>query len=311
METKLDDSTILRRLLSLVVGSTPHLFPLRPVVDGDRITYHKHWFVLVRSVLVPVLAFAVAALLLLGIVATPNVGDSPILKGFGLVLAAFSLLWLLWRYDDWRNDFYVVGKDRIVDVDRLPLGLRTEVREAPLGNVQNLSLRIPHFIAAFFDYGDVMVDTAGKQGQLVFESVARPREVLAEISARVEGYRSERVTKEREQRDREMLQWFSAYAELGRIVVLRNPHTLRGGEPVEVEWRIAGSPASVECCLKWDVEERPERDYRFSTVLQTGGVGNYGASFAAPPGEKVCFAIYARIDGADHWSLPHVVNPIV
>ena len=39
------------------------------------------------------------------------------------IIGMFLLLWLVYRYEDWRNDFFVLGKDRVIDIDRKPFGL--------------------------------------------------------------------------------------------------------------------------------------------------------------------------------------------
>ena len=54
--------------------------------------------------------------------------------------------------------------------------------------IQNVSFEMPTFWAAVFDYGDVLVQTAGS-GEFTFVQVPGPREVQAEIFRRMEAYR--------------------------------------------------------------------------------------------------------------------------
>lgn len=283
-----------------------HLFPLRPVEEADRVTYRKHWFVLVRAVLSPLL---LSLVILLGWAYLFREGKQGLLLGqggwLGLALVLLSLAplaWLLWRYEDWRNDYYVITRDRIIDVVRLPLGFHSQTKEAHLSNVQNVTLRIPSILAASLDFGDIEVETAGREGQLTFQSIHHPRQVLNQVSARVEAYRALRSSQERERREGEMLAWLGALSELSRVSILSNPPTARVGEALEVEWRIASPGTQVETYLLWAPYSRKEVSYQAATPLQRGGAGNYKALIVAPLGDRLYFSAFARIDGEEAWS---------
>jgi hypothetical protein len=215
-----------------------------------------------------------------------------------LGLSLLPWLWLVWRYEDWRNDYYVVTQDRIIDVDRLPFGFGGEVREAPMANVQNVLMRIPNFLAASLNFGDIEVETAGRTGGLVFRSIQNPRQVMAQVAARVEGFREARLARERAMREKEMLTWFSLYADLGRVAVVQSPPSVKVGERVEIEWRVSGTPGQIDTWLEWG----PAGDLPQLTPLQSGGVGNYRDSFVVPPAREVPFLVRALIDGQEYRS---------
>ena len=112
----------------------------------------------------------------------------PALIGYSTALV-FLFPWWLWQFDDWQNDTYQVTATRIIDVERLPLYLREDRREASLGVIQNIKLEIPGFLAKLLNYGSVTVETAGV-GAFTFDRVRDPRGVQAEIFRRVEAFQS-------------------------------------------------------------------------------------------------------------------------
>ena len=99
----------------------------------------------------------------------------------------------------------------LIDIDRLPLGFRESRRQAALEQVQNINALVPNLWARLFNYGNVIVETAGPTGDLVFEWVARPQAIQAEIFRRIEAMREERRAEERKQKGDEMARWFSVY----------------------------------------------------------------------------------------------------
>lgn len=288
----------LRRYWSAV---RPSLFPLHPMENGDAVTYHRHWLVLARSVTLPIL---ICLGLLLGWTYFLTHGDVPRLLRLGwgpnllmLVLTGAAPLWLLWRYEDWRNDYYVVTSDRIIDVDRRPFGFGGEVREAPMSNVQNVSMRIPGFLASALDFGDINVETAGQQSSLVFHSIHHPRDVLARVAAKVDAFQDARLAEEHAARQQELTTWFSMYADLNRIAVTESPATARVGDMAEIEWRVSGQAIDLETWLDWRLGEAV---YRASQ--QSGGPGNYRGAFIIPLVREIPFCAGARIMDAPYQS---------
>jgi len=124
-------------------------------------------------------------------------------------------LFLLWyRYEDWRNDIYQLTDDRIIDLKRLPLGLREERREASLAMIQDIGYEIPGIMANLLDYGNVVIETAGREAVFAFDWVHRPRSVQDEVFARMDAYRERERDQRRERRTHELLDWFATYTEL-------------------------------------------------------------------------------------------------
>lgn len=118
---------------------------------------------------------------------------------------------LLWKLEDWRNDYFEVTPTRFIQIERSPFLLRESRRETTLDRIQNISYTVPNILARLFRYGTVMLETAGTQGKFELEYVRYPDRVQAEISRRQREYRKRQNEAQAQQRQDEMLRWFAAY----------------------------------------------------------------------------------------------------
>ncbi len=179
------------------------------------VTWRKHWIRLISRIWLP-------ALLLLGLLvglilyllhAEPKqLGLLALWPAAGVPL----LIWLWWNWSNWGNDLYTVTNDRLIDIEKLPLGFRTKRTETTFDKVQNVSYDIPHPIATLLNYGTVMIYTAGAAGRLDFEYVRDPKKVQAEIFRRLSAYQAVQRRREREDRWADLPEWFATFAEMRR-----------------------------------------------------------------------------------------------
>jgi CRP-like cAMP-binding protein/uncharacterized membrane protein YdbT with pleckstrin-like domain len=196
-----------------------YLIPRMRTEDGGIVTWRKHWFRLVERIAgTTILLFILAQLgaaVLLGL-ATPT----PRFEGpfwAALLVGGALALFLTWfRYEDWRNDIYQLTNERIIDIERLPLGLREERREASLSMIQDIGYEIPGPIANLLDYGHVVIETAGREAVFTFSWVHEPRSVQEEVFARMDAFRERERQQQRERRADELLDWFASYTELSQ-----------------------------------------------------------------------------------------------
>lgn len=193
------------------------LIPRTRMETEEATTWRKHWIFLIRETFAPLFwCFVVSVVMLLGFFGIPQ----PLVTSFhpyypfALIPVTMLLLGLLWwNLVDWGNDLYIVTEDRIVDIDKRPLFVSEERREASLGMIQHVSLEIPSFIAAAFDYGDVVIQTAGA-GSFTFNKVPNPHDVQNEIFRRIEAFREAQRQREAQRRQAELAEWFSVYDDL-------------------------------------------------------------------------------------------------
>jgi uncharacterized membrane protein YdbT with pleckstrin-like domain len=154
------------------------LFFYSPVSGENPITWHKHWWILLKAILLPTVLVA----LILGLfVLVPN----SIVRLVTAMLFLADLLYLGWQIVDWYNDVYIITDDRIVDIEKVPL-ISEDRREARLTMIQDVNYLQPNFLARTLNFGDVIVETAAKTGAFTFCNVPNPREVQREIFARWE-----------------------------------------------------------------------------------------------------------------------------
>lgn len=204
--------TVLGRLRQTVL-------PRMRLVEGDQITYRKHWLVLAQRAGLQFVVWLTYTITLIVLLATQqDIRDAlsqVIPVALVSVVGVGLFFWFLWEYEDWRNDIYIVTPDRIIDSKRSPFGLRgTQRRQAGMGAVQNVTSATRGIIDLLFDMGDVTVRTGGAEGALVFERVHNPHGVQREITARMEAYAASQRAREAAQRNRELAEWIAIYDDL-------------------------------------------------------------------------------------------------
>lgn len=105
------------------------------------------------------------------------------LATFGFALVSF----LRWFFN-----IYIVTNERVVDIDFKYL-LYKEFSEARIEKIQDLTYRSGGIIAAFFNYGDVLVETAGEVPNIEFDKVPRPEKVVQTISELMGKFKGENI----------------------------------------------------------------------------------------------------------------------
>lgn len=181
---------------------------LRYEQDGE-ITYRKHWFILIQHIWLAILlmigVFAVGLLRLSGKIsflpATPFI-----------LVTIFSMfvifLWMLYIFEDWRNDVFMVTDDQIVDLDRKPLG-KVRRRSAPLENILSIEYERRGIWGYLFNFGTVFIDVGATK--LSFDHVYHPSKVQEDIFYRM-GERLERKRQFELETERERVsEWIASY----------------------------------------------------------------------------------------------------
>ena len=216
-----DEEKVQRAPLWLLALS--NVFQLR-IEDGGKVTYHKHWIVLIRQAWKP-LGLLLLNMFLFGwriylLAASPDPADTvihinaagiPAPDGALAILLVFFLIiggWLWYYFEDWKNDIFKVTNEEIFDIDKKPFGSE-EKRSAQIENILSTSYSRDGIIANIFNYGTVKISVGGTQ--MAFEDVMDPAAVQADINRR----RSARIAKKGEdagKEDRERFAtWLAAY----------------------------------------------------------------------------------------------------
>ncbi len=193
------------------VGKTWLPLPPNPMIEGETIIWHKHYFFLFKRLLGPLLLAVPLAAAAYGLFFFQLALWTWVLWVF---FALLVILLLVVQYQLWKGDIYVVTGDTLLDIYRSPWGLFGESRRTTgLGRIQNITSSKPGILALLLNYGNVRIRTAAEE-DFSFDLVPRPEEVQREITRK-----QERFTQRQEQRRREeMADWLAAFRELGPML---------------------------------------------------------------------------------------------
>jgi uncharacterized membrane protein YdbT with pleckstrin-like domain len=171
--------------------------------DSEAKTWRKHWVVLVQALIRPAIGLAIA----LGLLVLVPI---PFVNWISIGALIFGVIYVAWQTVDWGNDVYIVTQDRIIDVEKVPF-ISEDRRETQLIMIQDVNYSQPNFITRLFNYGDVMVQTAGRGGVFTFDHVPRPSEVQAEIVRRWEQARLAQRAPLGEESAQELVEFLDRY----------------------------------------------------------------------------------------------------
>lgn len=170
------------------------------MVEGDVITYHRHWFIFFVKIWPVLLGELVLFLLWLADVLGFFTFIPP---GYFLWLflgvLLISLPYAVYQYLDWRDDRYQLTGREVIDFDKRPF-LEEKKRVAPLDHILSISHDRKGIIALLLNYGTVDIN-AGNES-LSFNDVYNPAAVQAEVSEASFRYKAnKKANEERGQRE--------------------------------------------------------------------------------------------------------------
>ncbi|MEO6458747.1 MAG: hypothetical protein ABIO92_10840, partial [Chloroflexia bacterium] len=182
-----------------------------PAGPHPLVVWRKHPFYLAVGLVWPLLAYSVMLSLW---VVSAALGGQGLTGGWagkvGWGVALFTPLcvaWVLWLWEDWRNDLYKLDHERVYHIESLPFGLREQSKETLVTRITDVSYIVPSLLANVLNYGDVLIKTPGEATEFVFSKIHRPREVQQEIMTRLDEYR----LKESVGVDHEIEAWIRTY----------------------------------------------------------------------------------------------------
>lgn len=91
---------------------------------------------------------------------------------FGLVFKSF----LMWFFN-----VYIITDERVIDVDFASMIYRN-ISSAKIENIEDVTASTTGPLAAVFDYGTILIQTAGEKTQFEFEHVPQPAKVTKLIN---------------------------------------------------------------------------------------------------------------------------------
>jgi hypothetical protein len=138
----------------------------------------KHVVLFVFSLIGPTIFFF-AALAIIFAVSFSDVSETIWTSGAicSLSLAFLSVLWGLWNWIDWGNDYYIVTNQRVVWVEKV-IWLYESRDEAPLTTILAVNTTTT-FLGRLLGYGSVIVKTF--TGEITFRNLRDPQQMVAYI----------------------------------------------------------------------------------------------------------------------------------
>jgi len=109
---------------------------------------------------------------------------------FMVITVLISILWGIWLWMDWRNDFYLVTSERAAWVEKV-IWLHDQRREVPLQSILSVNISTNQ-IQRLFGYGDVIIRTY--TGNIPMRNTAHP-EVLLDLIAEAQEIAKARAQK--------------------------------------------------------------------------------------------------------------------
>jgi len=147
------------------------------VGEDELIAYvaRKHEVIFIFSLIGPVI-ISLAALTIIFAVSAASTSDTVWTTGavcsIGLALGA--ILWGIWNWIDWGNDYYITTNQRVVWVEKV-IWLYESRDEAPLTTILAVNTTST-LLGRMFHYGNVIVKTF--TGEIIFRNLKNPQEMV-------------------------------------------------------------------------------------------------------------------------------------
>ena len=189
--------------------------------NGKQIVFRRHWLNLLRTILVPSMVLTVIGVTG-GFMIAWQFNE---LTGFGwpvlctpvLILWFIACGWWFYRYEDWRNDQFILDEDKVIDVDRKPFGGQTRRNEVLYDRITTVLTEVNGgIIKVLFNVGNVVIQKTGGD-KLIIEWVHDPRSVQQDIFRRIEAAADKKRDRDKEQRRKELADWIGIYDEQARL----------------------------------------------------------------------------------------------
>ncbi|MBI2169089.1 MAG: PH domain-containing protein [Actinobacteria bacterium] len=156
-------------------------YPRRLLNEGEEVTYdlRPHWWFFAKEA-------GLGTLVVVLLVLVTRLDDDSTARDLGFwafaVVAVVWALWVLWRLAVWLTTHFVVTSDRLIFRQGV---LSRHGREIPLERVNDISFN-QSFWERIIGAGDLLIESAGEQGQQRFTDIPQPESVQQEIYRQIE-----------------------------------------------------------------------------------------------------------------------------
>jgi uncharacterized membrane protein YdbT with pleckstrin-like domain len=182
-------------------------------IQGDTITYRKHWFLFLRKAWRSSLGMGIVLGILFGVPVARVVWEVTILPPLFMGILTFMILpvllfWFIYDYLDWSNDIYRLTPDQIFDIERKPLGQEVK-KTAPLESILSIEHERANLLGIILNFGTVVINVG--QTRFVFVGVYNPDQVHQDIADYREALNRRKRAKEAERERERMVNWLVSF----------------------------------------------------------------------------------------------------
>ncbi len=142
------------------------------------LTIRKHWFVLLKPILLALALLVVA-------MASYNY----VVGRYFLIGAGLTVIWSIYRILERNTNLWAVTNLRIIDECGVFLN---NPKETSLDKIYNISYKQPR-LGRIFNYGDVQIQSDAESGSTMHEMVERPKLLKDTIIQYQERYKQEKI----------------------------------------------------------------------------------------------------------------------
>ncbi len=173
-------------------------------VGEDELIAHvarKHEAIFIFSLIGPIILFLTALAIIFG-VSTTDISSTIWTTGAAcsMMLAIAAVLWGIWNWIDWGNDYYIVTDQRVVWVEKV-IWLYESRDEAPLTTILAVNTTTT-FLGRLFHYGSVVIKTF--TGEITFRNLKDPTRMVEYLDEYRERIQKGSERREKRQIDREL-----------------------------------------------------------------------------------------------------------
>ncbi|MFA5270154.1 MAG: hypothetical protein WC400_00855 [Patescibacteria group bacterium] len=156
--------------------------------SGEYLVYRRHPVNLLGPAAFTMLAVLliiifVAIIIATGLLPMPDALPFVVLYVGVLVFLAISYFFMYWSF--WYLDIWVVGEDKLIDSQLITFFVHRR-SELALRQVQDIRYTIPGTLATVFRFGDILIQSAAKEGSFKLMSIKNPGDAVTKIGALVE-----------------------------------------------------------------------------------------------------------------------------
>lgn len=160
-------------------------FPGQHPNERVEMVVRPFWLVVLPVILLGILLVVIPVIVLAALSATEvDLTIEPARNYLATLVPAWYIAlttWAYFRWLDWYLDITIITPERLIDMDQNGMFNR-QIAELELPNIQDVSAQRVGLLQTFFDFGNVLVQTAGEMDNFELTGVRHPNEVARKIT---------------------------------------------------------------------------------------------------------------------------------